>query len=88
MEDFETFLKESPIAEKIKLEPNIIVGRTQLSPGELAVIKQRGYYGEVPEKELTCEIEAGGQILAEGKIIRKQGEYYFKVTDMNVEDAK
>ena len=75
------FLVESKMAEKIKLDTKVVIQRTTLSPQDLIRIQKAGEYGPVPFKEQICELEAGGQVLAKGKIVKKRGEYYFKVIE-------
>jgi hypothetical protein len=72
------FLEESPIADKIKLKGRVVVNRTKLSAGSLAEIYSEKIYNP-SEKDDTCELEFGGSVLASGKIVKKKGEYYFKV---------
>jgi len=76
------FFSESAIAEKIRLESRIVLQRTKLSPGDLVEISKKKEYGPVPQDERLCELEVGGLVLAKGRIVKKRGEYYFKVTEM------
>jgi len=78
-EKLKSFLQSSPIAEKVKLDGKVILQRTKLSPLDIYNIQQKKQYGPIPKKEQICELEIGGQILASGKIVKKKGEYYFKV---------
>ena len=50
-----------------------------LSPKDIAAIRKNGIYGTVPDEEKTCELVAGGLVIAHGKIIKKKGKYYFKI---------
>ena len=77
-ETVKEFLDKSPIAEKIKLKGRVIINRAKLSAGSLSEIYREKSYSP-PEKYDTCELEFGGSVLASGKIVRKRGEYYFKV---------
>ena len=77
----QSFFESSPLAGKIKLPTRIVIQRTQLTPGELMQIKESGRYGPIPKREEICELEAGGSVLARGKIVRRRGETYFKVLD-------
>ncbi len=80
-ESLEEFLNNSSIAEKVRITPRIVVQRMFLKPRDLVDIRKRRHYGPVSDKEKICELEAGGQVLARGKIIRRRGEYYFKVLE-------
>jgi hypothetical protein len=77
----QSFFESSPLAGRIKLPTRIVIQRTKLSPGELMQIRESGRYGPIPQKQEICELEAGGRVLARGKIVRRRGEYYFKVLD-------
>lgn len=68
----------TPLARKVKAESAVILQRVNLSPADLLQIKRDKEY-TIPKSEEICELEAGGQILAEGKIVKRKGEYYFKV---------
>ena len=74
------FLEQSVMAERVKPESRVVVHRTRLSPAELLGLKKRGSLGPVQKKEMVCELEVNGTVLAEGRIIRSGGEHYFKVT--------
>ncbi len=82
------FLRDSAMAGKIEVRPDVVLHRTNLSPGDLAAIRRRGAYGPVPERERVCELQVNGITLAQGKIIRRGGEYYFKATRAGVEKKK
>jgi hypothetical protein len=75
------FLSKSPLAHRIKLPTRIMVQRTQVSSGRLVQIKKDGSYGPVPKEEEICELEVGGQVIARGKIVRRKGEFFFKVRE-------
>ena len=77
----DSFLKESPIAAQVTLPTKVIVHRTRLNPRDLVAIAAEKQYGPIPEKEELCEIEAGGRVLAKGKIVKRKGEFYFKIME-------
>ncbi len=81
------FLSKSPLANRIKLPTRIVVQRTQVSSGRLVQIKKDGSYGPVPKEEEVCELEVGGQVIARGKIVRRRGEFFFKVRE-RLEEVK
>ena len=70
------------IAKRVKLPGRVIIQRTRLSPRELAVLRDRNSYGPITKREEICELEVGDQLLARGKIVRRHGEYYFKVREV------
>jgi hypothetical protein len=83
----DNFLTGSPVARKVKLTGKVIIHRAAYSPSEIAAMKATGSYGPVSRDETVCELEVNGIILAKGKIVKKAGEYYFKVLELNKEET-
>ena len=81
MNNLKTFLETTSTARKVRLGTRVVLARTRLSPSDLLDIQENGTYGPVPAAERTCELEAGGQIVARGRIVRKGGELHFKVDE-------
>ena len=81
--DVSNFLEESSLAKIIKLPSRIVLDRPGLSPQDVMAIRKRGEYSPVPSKNGICEMEVNGEILAEGRIIKKRNGYYFKVLRIN-----
>ena len=79
----QNFLEDSSVAKKVKVKGKIILQRMKLTANDIIKMKQNKSYGAIPKKEQICELEIGNQVLAKGKIVRKKGEYYFKVTHIN-----
>ncbi len=63
--------------DRVTLPTRVIVHREELTAAELAAIVQRGEYA--PAEGATCEMEAGGQVLARGRMAKRRGEWFFKV---------
>ncbi len=74
----QSFLKTST-ADRVKVQPNVVIHRTELSPMGIVRIRRDNNY-TIPESESLCELEAGGQVIADGKIVKRKGAYYFKVS--------
>ena len=87
-EQLENFLRESPMAEKIRLPAKVVVHRTSLCPLDVKNIRESGAYGPIPEKEEICELHIGGQRIARGIIVKRRGEYYFKVSRLTTLEDK
>jgi hypothetical protein len=87
-ETLNRFLTESPLAEKIKLPAAVVVHRTALCPLEVKHIRSSGVYGPIPEKEEVCELHVGGRRIAVGNIVKRRGEYYFKVGRLTTPEEK
>jgi len=68
-----------PNLDRISVPTRIIVHRSELSTAALGEIIQKGEY--VPSGGDVCELEAGGQVIARGRIVRRRGESCFKVME-------
>jgi hypothetical protein len=68
------------ILDRVTLPTRIIVNRAEQSATGLAGIVQKGEY--CPAAGDTCEMEAGGQVLARGRIVRRRGGFFFKVIEV------
>lgn len=79
------FLTNSLIAKKVKLPGKIVIHRAAYSPVEIAAMKSKGSYGPIPREEAVCELEVNGEVIARGKIVKKAGEFYFKVLELHKE---
>ncbi len=79
MDEVGRFLAESPISERISISTALILERRRLSASELDAIESSGTYA--PSLGAICELEAGGQVVARGKIVRRGGKSFFKVTE-------
>jgi hypothetical protein len=86
MDDFKRFLEESAIAREVSLPTSVILRRLSLSPGTIADIAERVSF--TPEGGVTCELEVGGLLVARGRIVRRQGKSWFKVTEIEEGGAR
>ena len=80
--EFNEFIEKSSIAENVKPEGRVMIHRTELTPAKLLEMRKKGEFGVVQKKGIICQLEVGGKILAQGKIIRKGGRHYFKVKEV------
>lgn len=79
------FLSQSPLAEKVKVDSKVVLERLKFSAADLDEIRSRGDFSVDNRKESVVELEANGITVALGKIVKKKGESYFKVTQMKEE---
>jgi hypothetical protein len=70
---------EKTILDRITIPTRIIVDRIELTAAALAEALSRGEL--LTGGGATCELEAGGQILARGKIVKRRGGFFFKVRE-------
>ncbi|MBN2441434.1 MAG: hypothetical protein JXJ04_08805 [Spirochaetales bacterium] len=79
------FLTSSSVAKKVKLPGRIVIHRGAYSLSEIASMKQAGEYRPISREEEVCELEVNGVVIARGKIVKKAGDYFFKVMELNKE---
>ena len=77
------YLKTSPIAETVQLKGNVILHRQKISTDDLLEIEAEGDFIPGNSDYDNCELEVNELTVAKGKIVRKKGESYFKVHEMN-----
>jgi len=88
MDELKRFLEESPIATKVSLPSGLVLRRLSLSPEDVESIVESGDFSPAgspkgsPIGDEVCELEAGGQLIARGRIVRRRGKAYFKVVEM------
>ena len=74
------FLKTRPVAERICLDSLIIPYRTKLSPRQIMALGETGTFSlDLNEK---LELQVGGSVIAEGKIVEDDGNFYFEVDEV------
>ena len=74
------------ILDRISIPTRIIVNRFELTAASLADVFARGELS--PAGGDTCELEAGGQVVARGKIVWRGGRHFFKVLESAKEGAR
>lgn len=79
MDNVTTFLRQSPVAEKARLQATVVLNKSQATAADLLSVKDAGVYGPVEVDAKSCELEIGGQVVAVGRIVRRGGRSYFKV---------
>ena len=93
MESEEVPMKKLGIQDRVVLPTRIIVHRFELTAAALGEVLQSGELTPEtgPGAGPVCELEAGGsgpgapgQVLARGRIVKKRGTYWFKVTETEV----
>jgi hypothetical protein len=76
--------KTNKLFDRLKLPTRVIVNRSALTAAGLAGAIQKGEYA--PGDGEVCELAAGGQVLARGRIVRRRGRYFFKVLETAKEE--
>jgi hypothetical protein len=85
--ELQEFLTGSSLAEKITVPLSICLGRVHISPQSVGSIPAETLIdtvhplGSGPDKEKDAAVlESGGVPLALGRVVKKGGRYYFKIT--------
>ncbi len=84
----EEFLKSSPIAESVHVQGNVVLHRMKLNTDDLAEIRKNGEFITERDKSERYELEINGLTVAAGRIVKKRGDYHFKVTDISGEEQE
>ncbi|MDC7234010.1 MAG: hypothetical protein PQJ58_12325 [Spirochaetales bacterium] len=72
--------KDIPQGDKITIRPSLILDRQEISSEEMMEIQEKGSLKIT--KTSIFELDAQGLTIARGKLIKKRGKYYFKITEM------
>jgi hypothetical protein len=70
------------LAEKTELEASVVLGSLELSARELGGMITGGELCLPPLGRGAVYLKAGGAIIAKGKLTRRFGKTYFKVTEL------
>jgi len=76
------FLRTSPIAATVKLGSTVVLHRRKMNTEELLSLESQGSLQVSSDPDETYELEINGTTIARGAIVRKRGEYFFKVKEM------
>lgn len=76
--------RKKPDLDRIPVATRVIVHRSEISTATLGEIIQKGEF--LPSEGAVCELEAGGKVIARGKIVRRRGESCFKVLETAKEE--
>jgi hypothetical protein len=82
MDQFDAFLQDSPLARRTTLSARLVLRRGHLTPRQLLALRERGEY-RLDRPVAWAELEVGGQVLAEGEIIEREGKRYFRAIERN-----
>lgn len=85
--ELEQFLENSALARKIRLDSRVVIHRCRLSHENLTSLTQQGHFTPAAGSKNICELEVAGKVLAYGKIVKRDGEYYFKVTGLAADSS-
>ncbi len=76
------YTKTSPIAKVVRLEGHVILNRRKMCTDELLGLEAEGEFSLSSSNFNDCELEVNGLPIAAGRIVRKKGDFFFKVQDM------
>ena len=75
---------KKPDLDRIPVATRVIVHRSEISTTALGEIIRKGEFAP-PDGEV-CELEAGGQVIARGRIVRRRGVSCFKLLETAKEE--
>ena len=87
MAQLQEFLRNSTVAELVKLPARVIVHRTRLTPAEIAQLQSGESSDKIPLNPTTCELVVGDEIIASGRIVRRRGMHYFRVSETEEDEG-
>jgi len=71
--------REDPAADVV-LRTELVMAAGSMSPAEIAAAGREGRIGLPAGEGGRMLLEAGGMAIAEGRVVRKGGRHFFKVT--------
>jgi hypothetical protein len=80
--DTELFLMRSPAAKRVRLPARVVIGRGAHSLRDVRAIAEAGTFSPAFNPQPACELEVAGLVVARGRIVRKGGRLFFKVTEI------
>jgi hypothetical protein len=80
MDRLDRFLDESPVADRASLPTRIVL--RELTLGSSAVRRMLESRSFTPVGGKVCELEVGGRRIAQGRIVRRRGSYFFKTASV------
>ena len=72
-------------ADQVKLATRLVLEESSCSQIELARITAAGTYGPIDQPGAGCRLECGGQVVAIGKLVAKNGKTVFLVEETDKE---
>jgi hypothetical protein len=80
MDGLNHFLEDSPIAERMSIPTHIIV--RELTLGSTAIRRILQSRSLTLHDGKVCDLEVGGRRIARGRIVRRDGSYFFKTASV------
>jgi flagellar motor switch/type III secretory pathway protein FliN len=77
----EQFLSGSATAKRAKVPARVVFRRTQTTSGNLASSFEAGVL--TVGGEPSCDLIAGGTVIARGEIVEKDGSFFFQAKEAN-----
>jgi hypothetical protein len=88
MEGTSEFLATSPIARAVSLPGYVILKHMLMSPAELFDAKAKGTFEAGDVDTDACELEIGGQLVATGRIVKRRGRSYLRITHVSPKEER
>jgi flagellar motor switch/type III secretory pathway protein FliN len=77
---------DNHLLDRVTIPTRVVVHRARMTSAALAQVARTGSYAPPGTAgESVCELEAGGQVVARGRIVRRRGGFFFKVLEIGEE---
>jgi hypothetical protein len=76
----ESPIQEFALGDRITIPTHVVLDSRTATPKDLAAIRREGVWNPGPGPG-TVDLVAGGQIVARGRLIRKRGSWYVRITE-------
>lgn len=81
MDRIDAFLERSSVARRTRLPARLVLRREHLTPRQVLALQERGEY-RMDGPVAWAELEVGGQVLADGEIVEREGKHYFRIAGL------
>ena len=69
------------VGERIRVPTHVVLSRIQATPDEVNRVRESGEHLPGPD-HVVCELVAGGEIIASGKLLKRGGEWYMQIEEL------
>ncbi|MBN2509441.1 MAG: hypothetical protein JXB03_04155 [Spirochaetales bacterium] len=88
MNEFSTWVQESPLAKNIDIQTRIILFEDDMSKTEMIAAADKPLIldRDTLKKRAPFALEVGGKIVGRGRIEKRFGSHYFKLVEIEEEN--
>ncbi|HCM24948.1 MAG TPA: hypothetical protein DIC34_00095 [Treponema sp.] len=82
MGDLKSRIEKLPFADQVEVATNVVLARTRLCAADVSRLAEKGGFELAAADDGAACLEAGGVIIASGRIVRRFGRSFFKVVEV------